>query len=123
MTYLRLHFSRGTVFICPGLSYSTPFPRNVAPLFWDRSQLEGIAWSATLSIIPSLQTPTCQCPEIIQINFFLPQRAHSLFTLRISQIFYPVFCFRTNYTLRLRLFLPIFYLTKAHCGNYNFTSQ
>lgn len=104
LTYLRLPFSRDIVFIWPGLNYSTPFPRNLALLFWDRSQLEGTVWSATLSIIPSLQTPTCQCPETIQINFFLPQRAHSLFTLCISQIFYSLFCFRTNYTLRLRLF-------------------
>ena len=81
LTHLRSLSSRDTLFIWLGLYYSTSLPWNLAQGFWDRSQPEGTVQKATLLTIPLLYTPTCHCPQMIQINFFLPQRGHSFFFL------------------------------------------
>ena len=90
------------------------------------------AWSLTQHTFPSKsgtsfwrQKPTWgNSPECYPLNhsftpnpnlsvstddkLFFPQRAHSFFTLCIFQVFYPMFCFRANYTQRLRLYCQYF---------------
>lgn len=67
-------------------------------------------------------TPNPNLSVSIDDKLFLPQRAHSFFTLCIFQVFYPMFRFRANYIQR-QIVLPVFYLTKIQCTNYNFTGQ
>lgn len=82
------------------------FPSKSDTSFWRQKP----TWGNSSECYPLNHsfTPNPNLSVSTDDKLFLPQRAHSFFTLFIFQVFYPMFCFRADYTQRLRLYCQYF---------------
>lgn len=106
LTYLRSQSSRDNSFHSAWSLTQHTFPSKPDTSFWRQKP----TWGNSSECYPLNHsfTPNPNLSVSTDDKLFLPQRAHSFFTLFIFQVFYPMFCFRADYTQRLRLYCQYF---------------